>query len=130
MIVDASAVIAIAFGESDADRFAAGLARPVAKRMSVVNYFEAAVRLDNTGKGLRFDLDGLLAASGVALEPATPAHARAAREAHVRFGKGRHPAKLNLGDCFAYALAKERNLPLLYKGDDFSRTDIEPALPV
>jgi ribonuclease VapC len=127
MIVDASAVIAIALGEPDAGRFAAALARPVAKRMSVVNYFEAAVRLDNAGQGLRFDLDGLLSASGVALEPATPDQARAAREAHARYGKGRHPARLNMGDCFAYALAVERGEPLLFKGEDFARTDVRAA---
>jgi ribonuclease VapC len=95
--------------------------------MSVVNYFEAAVRLDNAGQGLRFDLDGLLSASGVALEPVTRAHARAAREAHARFGKGRHPARLNMGDCFAYALATERGEPLLFKGEDFARTDVRAA---
>lgn len=128
MIVDASAVVAIALGEADADRYAAALARADAKRMSVVNYVEAAVRLDNAGQGLRFDLDGMLAASGVELEPVTAAHARAAREAHARFGKGRHPARLNMGDCFAYALAAERGEALLFKGEDFARTDLASAL--
>ncbi len=128
MIVDASAVVAIALGETDAERFAGALSRPVAKRMSAVNFLGAAVRLDNAGQSLRFDLDAMLSACGVTVEPVTPAHARAAREAHARFGRGRHPARLNMGDCFAYSLAAERGEALLFKGDDFARTDLRPAL--
>lgn len=128
MIVDASAVIAILLEEEDADRFGEALLRPVEKRISVVNAFEAALRLDNHEGRTRFDLETFLEQTGVRMEPATPAHMRQAREAHRRFGKGRHPARLNLGDCFAYALAKARDEPLLYKGGDFARTDIRSAL--
>jgi ribonuclease VapC len=74
------------------------------------------------------DLDLFLAEAGVEIVPVTAAQARLAREAHRRFGKGNHPANLNFGDCFAYALAKERDLPLLFKGEDFTRTDLRPAL--
>ncbi len=74
-------------------------------------------------------LDSLLAQMRVEVAPVTVETARHAREAWRVFGKGRHPAGLNLGDCFAYALAKERGEPLLFKGGDFARTDITPALP-
>ena len=66
--------------------------------------------------------------SGILIEPVTRAQVLIPRDAHRRFGKGNHPAGLNFGDCFAYALATERGLPLLFKGDDFARTDLESAL--
>ena len=72
--------------------------------------------------------DRRLAAGNIAVAPVSEGQAHRAFEAFLRYGKGRHPARLNLGDCFAYALAKERGEPLLFKGDDFARTDIEPAL--
>lgn len=74
------------------------------------------------------ELDQLIASLGIAVIPFTQSQAALAREAFRRFGKGRHPARLNFGDCIAYALAKERGEPLLFKGDDFSQTDIEAAI--
>ena len=124
-IVDASAVVAIAMDEADAGAFSAALGTSTPKRMSAVNYFEAALRLERGGG---FDLDALLALGAVSVVPATHAHARAALDAWRRFGKGRHPARLNMGDCFAHALAREAGAPLLFKGDDFSHTDIRSAL--
>ena len=84
--------------------------------------FEA--RVGNRGAA---DLDQLIANLSLEVVPFTPSQAALARDAFRRFGKGRHSARLNFGDCFAYALAKERGEPLLFKGDDFSRTDIEAA---
>lgn len=125
MIVDSSAVLAIFFEEPDAPRFAALLAAQGRKRMSAANYLECAIKLDNLAEGASLELDAFLEEAGVEVASVTHAQARTARLAHRRFGKGRHPAGLNFGDCFAYALAKEAGEPLLCKGDDFARTDIE-----
>jgi ribonuclease VapC len=131
VIVDASAILAIMLEEEDGDIFEDVLLKGVKKGllMSPVNYLEAAVRLDNlkdTRKGS--ELDNLMDGFGIDLEPVAPEQAHLAREAYQRFGRGNHPAKLNLGDCFAYALSKARGEPLLFKGDDFRKTDIEAAL--
>lgn len=72
--------------------------------------------------------DDFLKAAGIEIAPVTAEQARLARQAYRRFGKGRHPAALNLGDCFAYALAVAEGEPLLFKGEDFARTDLQPAL--
>lgn len=96
--------------------------------MSPVNYVEAAARLNRLRLPAKsVELDRLMAALDISLTNVEPSHAKLAREAQERFGKGNHPA-LNLGDCFAYALAKARSEPLLFKGDDFPQTDVEPAL--
>jgi len=131
MIVDASAILAIMLEEEDGDAFEDALLLAPGRHhvMSPVNYLEAAVRLDGlkeTNKGA--ELDSMLKGFGVDLVSVTPRQAQLAREAYQRFGKGSHPARLNLGDCFAYALAKVRNEPLLFKGDDFRHTDVEAAL--
>jgi len=128
MIVDASAVLAVLFEESGFERFAAVLGSATPKRMSSVNYWEAAIKMDSVTGAMDRSVDRLLAAANVTVVSVTPEHARAAREAHARFGRGRHPARLNMGDCFAYALAAERGEALLFKGDDFARTDLRPAL--
>lgn len=73
-------------------------------------------------------MDALLTGFGIQIVAVTEDHARHAREAYRRYGRGNHPARLNLGDCFAYALAKARGEPLLFKGGDFSRTDVEAAI--
>jgi ribonuclease VapC len=100
------------------------------RRISAVNYVESAAVIDGSRDPIasrRFD--DLLREAQVAVEPVTEAQARIAREAYRDFGKGSgHPAKLNFGDCFAYALAKARNESLLFKGDDFSQTDVADAL--
>jgi ribonuclease VapC len=127
MIVDASAVLAIVFGEPDAGTFAEALGRRDAKKMSVVNFLEAAIRIDslNDPETAR-RLDEVLDAARVEIVPATTSQARLARAAYRTFGKGRRG--LNFGDCFAYALARESGEPLLYKGGDFAATDIVSAL--
>lgn len=131
MIVDASAVLAIMLEEADGDAFEDALLLAPQRHhvMSPVNYLEAAVRLDGlkgTSKGA--ELDPMLRDFGVELVDVTLRQAKLAREAYQRYGKGNHAAKLNLGDCFAYALAKARSEPLLFKGDDFRHTDVEAAL--
>lgn len=129
MIVDTSAVIAILRGETDAAAIAEALERPHLRRMSAVSYVEAAVVVDsNRNPLLSRRFDDLLRDVQIGVEPVTLLQAQLAREAYRDFGKGRHRAGLNLGDCFAYALAKEKGETLLFKGDDFCHTDIEPAL--
>lgn len=96
--------------------------------MSPVNFLEAAIRADALGGAVAGGLDALMEAGGISITQVTPEQARLAREAHRRFGRGNHPAKLNLGDCFAYALSKARGEPLLFKGNDFRLTDVEAAL--
>jgi len=130
VIVDASALIAILFGEAEAARFATALQADPKPRISAANYLEAAIVIDGARRPIasrRFD--DLMREAGIAVEPVTEAQARIAREAYRDFGKGSgHPAQLNFGDCFAYALAKATSEPLLFKGDDFAQTDVASAL--
>lgn len=131
MIVDASAILAILLEEAEGDEMedVLLLMRKNMHLMSPVNYVEAAVRLDNFEDGRKGpDLDPVIENLGIVVVPVTPREAHLAREAYKRFGKGNHEARLNLGDCFAYALAKARGEPLLFKGDDFRKTDVEAAL--
>ena len=128
MIVDTSVVIAILKGEQDADVLGDVLARAEVCRMSAVSYAEAGVVVDsNRNPVLSRRLDDLLRDVEIDIEPVTLHQARIAREAYRDFGKGRHRAGLNFGDCFAYALAKEKGESLLFKGEDFRHTDIEPG---
>ena len=130
MIVDASALLAILFEEEDGDAFEnALLLAPVPHHvMSPVNYIEAAARVDGLPDGRKAAvLDGLISDLGIDLVSVTPDQAKRARQAYRLYGKGNHPARLNIGDCFAYALSKARNEPLLFKGDDFRLTDVEAA---
>ena len=127
MIVDASAVLAILRAEPDAAFFAAALAdRSGERRMSAANYLEAAIVIDagrDPVASRRFD--DLVARAAIAIEAVTREQADLARAAYRDYGKGgRHPAQLNFGDCFAYALARARREPLLCKGDNFVHTDI------
>jgi ribonuclease VapC len=130
MIVDSSALIAILRGESDAAAYATAIANAVMRRISAASYVEVAAVIDGSRDPIasrRFD--DLLREAGIVIEPVTVAQARIAREAYRDFGRGSaHPAKLNFGDCFSYALAKALNEPLLFKGDDFSHTDVTPAI--
>ena len=128
MIVDTSVVIAVLRGESDAAEIAVALERAEICRMSAVTYVETAVVTDsNRNPVLSRRLDDLLHDSRIQVESVTPRQAEIARYAYRDFGKGRHKAGLNLGDCFAYALAKATGEPLLFKGDDFNHTDVEVA---
>jgi ribonuclease VapC len=130
LIVDTSAIIAILRGEPDADRYIKALADEAAPRLSAGTYIETAVVVDSSRDPvLSGRLDDLLAVVHAEIEPVTRRHAEIARQAYRSFGKGSgHPARLNLGDCFAYALARATGESLLYKGEDFGKTDIVPAL--
>ena len=129
MIVDSSAVIAILKGEPDANELAMAVLRADRPRMSVANWVEAAIVADNLGDELQnARFDALIAELGVGLVDVDAGQAALARNAHQRYGKSRSDARLNYGDCLAYALAKSTGEPLLFKGNDFSRTDIVPAL--
>ncbi len=129
MILDTSALLAILRDEPDAAEYAKALADASIRRLSAANYVEAAAVIDASHDPIasrRFD--ELLREAQCIIEPVTEAQARIAREAYRDFGRGTsHPARLNFGDCFAYALAKALNEPLLFKGNDFKHTDITPA---
>jgi ribonuclease VapC len=130
MIVDTSAVIAILRNEPDAPSMAGILERAEVRRISAANFLEAAILADsNRNPLLSRRLDGFLRDAGITIEPVTVRQAEVAREAFRDFGKGRHRAGLNFGDCFAYALAKTAGEPLLFKGDDFCHTDVEVVSP-
>lgn len=128
MIIDSSVIVAILGLESDAREFAEAIEEAPEHRISVVNYVEAAIVLDSRrNEALSRRLDDFVRETQVRIEPVTVEQAKLAREAYRDFGKGRHRAGLNLGDCFAYALAKDKREPLLFKGEDFGRTDVEVA---
>lgn len=130
MIVDTSALVAILFDESDAHAYARAIAGAETSRLSAASFVETAIVVEAQAKnGARGQVDALIRRAGIIVEPVTEEQAHIARQAYTDFGKGRHPAGLNFGDCFAYALAKLTAEPLLFKGEDFSKTDITPALP-
>ena len=132
MILDSSSIVAILRAEPEAPNFtkkiesAAG--SPAGCRVSAVSYVESATVIDSARDAIasrRFD--DFFRTARITVEAVTPRQAELARQAYRDFGKGRHKAGLNLGDCFAYALAKEKGEALLFKGDDFCHTDIESA---
>jgi ribonuclease VapC len=131
MIVDASAVVAILRSEPDAAALANAIQAAKAKRISAANFLEAAMVIDGSRDPIASRrLDEFMRDAEIEIEPVTEHQIHIARAAYRDFGRGSgHPAKLNFGDCFAYALAKDVGEPLLFKGDDFSHTDLEPALP-
>jgi ribonuclease VapC len=130
MIVDSSAVIAILRAEADAGPIADVIEAAPQRRMSAANYFEAALVIDLARDPISSrQFDDFIADAEIIIEPVTEEHARLARAAYRDFGKGSgHPANLNFGDCFAYALAKSKREPLLFKGSDFTHVDVTPAL--
>ena len=129
MVIDASAVLAILLDEQEARVFAAAMAQADERYISPVNYVEAAIVLDRRASAVgRRSLDALLEQARIEIAAVSPRQAAIAREAYRDFGKGSHPAGLNLGDCFAYALAMELRVPLLFKGSDFHQTDCVPAV--
>ena len=129
MIVDSSAIVAMLKGEPEAASFVAALLRSAETVISAANYLEAGIVIDGErDAAISARLDRLLSRSNIEVVAVTPSQARLARQAYRDFGKGSgHPAKLNFGDCFAYALAIERGEPLLFKGDDFMHTGIARA---
>lgn len=128
MIVDSSVIIAVLRDEPDAYAISEALQATSICRMSAVTYVEAAVVTDgNRNPVLSRRFDDLLRDLRMRFEPVTLRQAEIARQAYRDFGKGRHKAGLNFGDCFAYALAKDLDEPLLFKGNDFRQTDVEVA---
>ena len=129
MIIDTSALIAILRDEPEAAFCAREIETAASCRVSAVNFVEAAIIVDSARDPVasrRFD--ELFRVAALTIEPVSEAQARIAREAYRDFGRGSgHPARLNFGDCFAYALAKLAGEPLLFKGDDFLATDITPV---
>ena len=128
MIVDSSAILAILFAEPDAAVFAKAISEADACKISAATFVEVAVVVEAQTKdrGSR-QLDAFLRRAGFVIEPVTEEQAHLARQAYSDFGRGRHPANLNFGDCFSYALAKASGEALLFKGNDFSKTDIVSA---
>lgn len=129
IVIDTSALVAIFQDEPERRPFIELIEAAPHRLLSAANLVETSIVLENRwgADGLR-DLDLFLAKAEVELVPVDLEQARLARWGYSRFGKGRHPAGLNYGDCFAYALAKQRDAPLLYKGDDFGQTDVTGAV--
>ncbi len=128
MIIDTSAIMAILFDEPEAAHYEQAISAAWPRRMSAVALLEAAMVVEGKGgNAAGRQLDTFLDKAEIELMPVTLEHVEAARRAWRRFGKGNHPAALNFGDCFAYALARTTGEPLLFKGGDFALTDIEAA---
>jgi len=128
MILDTSAIVAILYREPEAVRFVQLIHDADVCRLSVANSVEIFIVIESQlGPDGTRQAEAFFRRAGVIVEPVTVEHGELARQAFFDFGKGRHKAGLNFGDCFAYALAKATGEPLLFKGDDFGRTDIKAA---
>lgn len=128
IVVDSSAVVAILRQEEDADIYEDALDRADGAVMSILSFVETSMVICGRRKGADTgSIRKLLEALDIEILPVSLMDGHAAVDAFLKFGKGRHPARLNLADCFSYALAKSRNLPLLFKGNDFAQTDIQSA---
>jgi ribonuclease VapC len=133
MFVDASAIVAILNQEPEADTYSDAIEKSSQAITSPIAVFEATLAICRirhaTIEEAAADVNELLTIASVRCVPITPDQTRTALDAFARYGKGRgHPAQLNLGDCFAYAVARDQDVPLLFKGNDFSQTDIESAV--
>ena len=128
MIVDTSAIVAILYREPEAEAFARRIHDADECRISVASYVEISMVIESQlgPEGMR-QAEAFFRRAGITIEPVTVEQGELARQAFLDFGKGRHKAGLNYGDCFSYALAKAMAEPLLFKGDDFGRTDIPAA---
>ena len=125
MIVDSSALVAMLRGEPAADEFGVALARAGGASVPAPVYLETCMVIaGRKGPDSRPEVDALLATFAWRVMPFTEEHARAAVQAFLRYGKGRHAAGLNFGDCMAYAVAQAEGAPLLFTGDDFAKTDV------
>ena len=130
MVVDTSAIIAVLLNEANAVAIAEAIVSGSPRLLSAANLFEASMVIESRkGEAGERELDLLLYRAAIEVVAVDQDQVEIARLAWRRFGKGRHPAGLNYGDCFAYALAKARRLPLLFQGDDFSQTDIAGVPP-
>lgn len=128
MVIDTSALVAILLGEPEAPALIQGIAGASKRLAAAFTVLEAAVVIETRkGEAGRRELDLLLHDAGVDIVAMDAGQVELAKEAYRRFGKGRHPASLNLGDCCAYALSKQSGEPLLFKGEDFARTDVARA---
>lgn len=128
MVLDSSAVLAILFDEPERKTFTTAVEQDRRRLMSAANLLESAMIIESRrGEPAGRELDLLLHRAGVQIVPVDAEQVESARSAWRRFGRGRHPAGLNFGDCFAYALAATTGEPLLFKGDDFQRTDVPAA---
>ena len=128
MVIDTSALLAVLLDEEDGERLARRILAAPLRLLSAASLVEAEIVADNRPSGEAGALlDSLIDALGIDIAPVTETQARIARRAYLAFGKGRHPAGLNYGDCFAYALSKTSGESLLFKGDDFTRTDVTPV---
>ncbi len=125
MILDSSAIVAVLIEEPERDRFLRRIARETIVGVGAPTLTEASIVL--AARGIVAQLEPFLSQTGTSVLPFEAEHWLAAADAWARFGKGRHPARLNFGDCLAYATAKVAGQPLLCKGDDFAKTDIELA---
>ena len=129
MIVDTSAIIAILFNEQDAEVYAKAITRADSCRMSAATFVETAIVVEaQTRNNGGRQLDAFIRRASIGIESVTEEHAYLARQAFIDFGKGRHRAGLNYGDCFSYALARATREPLLFKGKDFAQVDLVAAL--
>lgn len=130
MIVDSSALVAILTNEEESAALSVVLDSPEVVRLSAASYLETSIVIDKyRDPALSAMLDDMILDSEIVIEPVTPEQARIARQAFRDYGRGSgHPANLNFGDCFSYALAREKREPILFKGEDFIHTDLRPAV--
>jgi ribonuclease VapC len=131
MVIDTSAIVAVLFDEPDQRQYDDAMAAAPVRLVSAVTRVELSFVVESRkGEAGRARLDRFFALTGAEVVSVTPQQAEIAIDAFRRFGKGRHRAALNIGDCFSYALATATNHPLLFKGNDFNHTDIRAVLPV
>jgi ribonuclease VapC len=130
VIIDSSAILTILFREAGFEAFEKAIADAATCSISAAGFVEVSIVVESRGgdQGLR-QCDSLFRRAGISVEPVTEEQAFLARQGFSDYGKGRHPAGLNFGDCFSYALAKATGESLLFKGDDFGKTDVLPAIP-
>lgn len=129
MVIDTSALLAVALHEDEAERFLDAMGEVETRLISAASVLEAGIVIESRrGRAAGDALDDLIMLLSLEIEPVTAEQAGIARLAYRTYGKGHHPAGLNFGDCFAYALAKATGQPLLFKGDDFAQTDVDRCL--
>lgn len=130
MVIDTSAIVAVLFDEPDQRLYDKAIAASAVRLVSAVTRVELSFVIESRkGEAGRQQLDRLLTLTGAEIIAVTPQQVGIAIDGFRRFGKGRHRAALNIGDCFSYALAISTGEPLLFKGNDFIHTDVRPALP-
>jgi len=125
MVIDTSVIVAVILEEEGFEELGLKIGEAETREISAVSYMEASmVLITKRGEGIESILDKVLAEAEIAIIPVSVTHAQIARQAFRDYGKGRHPAGLNFGDCFSYALARSHGEPLLFLGNDFSQTDV------